>query len=88
MQAKVRTEPSSYEGDLPHRSHGTCHAFDGTVRLWDVTSGATLRMLHPDRLYERMNTTGLTGANKAQRAALKAQGAIEWSDPSAPLYQQ
>jgi hypothetical protein len=35
-----------------------------------------------------MNITGLTGVNEAQRAALKAFGAVERNDPSAPLYQQ
>jgi hypothetical protein len=54
----------------------------------DGASRATLRMLQPDRPYERMNITGLTGVNEVQRAALKALGAVERSDPSAPLYQQ
>jgi WD40 repeat protein len=53
---------------------------DGMVRLWDTRSGAELRTLHPDRRYERMDITGLTGITKAQKAALLALGAVEQSD--------
>jgi len=51
--------------------------FDGTIRLWDATSGALLRALRPDRPYERMDITGLTGVTEAQRASLRALGAVE-----------
>jgi hypothetical protein len=34
-------------------------------------------MLRPDRPYERMDITGLTGVTAAQRAALLALGAVE-----------
>jgi WD40 repeat protein len=54
---------------------------DGTVRLWDPQrgprSGACLRTLRVERLYERLDITGLTGVTDAQRAALLALGAIE-----------
>jgi WD40 repeat protein/transcriptional regulator with XRE-family HTH domain len=50
---------------------------DGTVRLWEVPGGAWLRTLRPDRPYERMDITGLTGVTDAQRAALFALGATE-----------
>jgi WD40 repeat protein len=50
---------------------------DGTVRLWDSATGATRHILRPDRLYERLDITGLTGVTAAQRSALLALGAVE-----------
>jgi WD40 repeat protein len=50
---------------------------DGTIKLWDPNSGACLRTLRGDRRYERMDITGLTGVTDAQRAALRALGAVE-----------
>ncbi|MBE7552121.1 MAG: AAA family ATPase [Anaerolineales bacterium] len=50
---------------------------DATIKLWDVQSGDCLKTLQPERPYERMNITSATGLTKAQKAALKALGAIE-----------
>ena len=50
---------------------------DRTVRLWDAHTGACLRMLRPERRYERLDVTGLSGVTEAQRAALLALGAVE-----------
>jgi WD40 repeat protein len=50
---------------------------DGTVKLWEVRSGACLRTLRNDRRYERMDITGLTGVTEAQRGALLALGAVD-----------
>jgi WD40 repeat protein len=52
-------------------------SFDGTVKLWEVSSGAILRTLRPERRYERLEITGLTGITDAQRTALLALGAVE-----------
>ena len=50
---------------------------DGTVRLWEPSSGAALRILRSDRRYERVDITGLTGVTEAQRAALLTLGAVD-----------
>ncbi len=50
---------------------------DGTIAIWDVASAARLQTLRRDRIYERLDITGLTGITAAQRAALLALGAVE-----------
>ena len=54
---------------------------DGTVRLWRARSGTCLRTLRPERRYERLDITGLTGITDAQRTALLALGAVEKHEP-------
>ena len=56
-------------------------SFDGTVRLWEASSGAHLHTLRIDRRYERVDVTGLTGVTAAQRVSLLALGAVEHQDP-------
>jgi WD40 repeat protein len=51
---------------------------DETIKLWDVKRGECLKTLRADRLYEGMNITGVTGLTQAQKATLKALGAVEW----------
>jgi WD40 repeat protein len=53
---------------------------DGAVRLWDARSHDRLHTLRPNRLYERMDITGLTGVTAAQRDALLALGAVDRGD--------
>ena len=50
---------------------------DGTVKVWDLESGERLRTLRCDRPYERLNITGVKGLTEAQKATLRALGAIE-----------
>jgi WD40 repeat protein/transcriptional regulator with XRE-family HTH domain len=50
---------------------------DQTIKLWNVKTGECLKTLHPDRPYERMNITGVTGISESQKASLKVLGAIE-----------
>ena len=50
---------------------------DGAIRLWDLESGELLQTLRRDRLYERLNITGIRGLTEAQQASLRALGAFE-----------
>jgi WD40 repeat protein len=50
---------------------------DETIKFWDVQTGECLATLQPDRPYERMNITGVTGLTEAQKASLRALGAVE-----------
>ncbi len=50
---------------------------DGAIMLWDLHSGAYLQTLRPDRPYERMDITGITGLTDAQKTSLIALGALE-----------
>jgi WD40 repeat protein/transcriptional regulator with XRE-family HTH domain len=57
---------------------------DGTTRVWTRDTPTSLHILRPDRPYERMNITGLTGVTEAQRLAMLALGAVEHAS-SPPL---
>ncbi|MGF2040260.1 MAG: WD40 repeat domain-containing protein [Nostoc sp. CmiVER01] len=50
---------------------------DRTIKLWDVQTGCCINTLMVNRLYEGMNIQGATGLIVAQRATLKALGAID-----------
>jgi WD40 repeat protein len=50
---------------------------DETMRLWDAETFECLHVLRVERPYEKMNIAGVTGLTEAQKASLKALGAIE-----------
>ncbi|GAB4376184.1 MAG: NB-ARC domain-containing protein [Elainellaceae cyanobacterium] len=50
---------------------------DETIKLWNIETGECLKTLRADRPYEGMNITGVTGITEAQKATLKALGAID-----------
>ncbi|MBD3886861.1 hypothetical protein IFO70_35085 [Phormidium tenue FACHB-886] len=50
---------------------------DATMKLWDSQTGKCLETLRSNRPYEGMNITGVSGITEAQKATLKALGAIE-----------
>ena len=53
---------------------------DGTIKLWDVRAfdcGVCLQTIKTPGPYAGMNITGVTGISDAQKAALRALGAIE-----------
>jgi WD40 repeat protein len=50
---------------------------DGALHVWDLESGERVRTLRRDRPYERLDISGVKGLTEAQRATLRALGAIE-----------
>jgi WD40 repeat protein len=50
---------------------------DGAINVWELESGEHLRTLRRDRPYERMDISGVKGLTEAQKASLRALGAIE-----------
>jgi WD40 repeat protein len=52
-------------------------SLDQTMKVWDLDTGNCLETLRVERPYEDMNITGVSGLTDAQRATLKALGAIE-----------
>ncbi|MCB0123134.1 MAG: WD40 repeat domain-containing protein, partial [Caldilineaceae bacterium] len=61
----------------PDGRHFFSNSLDGTARLWDVETGKCVHIFHAALPYQGMNITGVTGISAAQRAALKALGAVE-----------
>lgn len=49
---------------------------DETIRLWEVDSGDCLQIFRAPGPYDGMNITGATGISLAQKAVLKALGAV------------
>jgi len=50
---------------------------DKTVKLWDTRTGVCRFTLRPPGPYTGMKITGVTGISEAQKAALRALGAVE-----------
>ncbi len=50
---------------------------DGIIQLWDMQHAAPIGTLRIDRPYERMDIAGVAGITEAQRAALRALGAVD-----------
>ncbi|MBW4453594.1 MAG: hypothetical protein KME55_13295 [Nostoc indistinguendum CM1-VF10] len=60
----------------PHDQTLASGSEDDTIRIWDVKTGECQNTLRNDRPYQGMNTTGITGITEAQKASLKALGAV------------
>jgi WD40 repeat protein/transcriptional regulator with XRE-family HTH domain len=58
------------------RSLASC-GDDGAINIWELESGEQLRTLRRDRPYERLDITEVQGVTQAQKASLRALGAIE-----------
>ncbi|HBE31999.1 MAG TPA: hypothetical protein DD990_11885, partial [Cyanobacteria bacterium UBA11368] len=52
-------------------------SFDETIKLWDIKTGKCVKTLTSDRPYEGMNIMGVMGLTEAEKATLKALGAVE-----------
>jgi WD40 repeat protein len=50
---------------------------DGAIVLWDLEYGKPLRTLRRDRPYERLTIMDIRGLSEAQKASLRALGAVE-----------
>jgi WD40 repeat protein/transcriptional regulator with XRE-family HTH domain len=50
---------------------------DNAIKVWDLQSAELLRTLRPERPYERLTITGIRGLTEAQKATLRALGAVE-----------
>jgi WD40 repeat protein len=50
---------------------------DSTIKVWDLEKGEHMRTLRRDRPYERLDITGVKGLTEAQKATLRALGAVE-----------
>jgi WD40 repeat protein len=50
---------------------------DETIKLWEVETGCAIHTLRPGSLYSGMNIAGAIGLTVAQRATLRALGAVE-----------
>jgi WD40 repeat protein/transcriptional regulator with XRE-family HTH domain len=50
---------------------------DGTIKLWDIHTTTCLKTLINERPYERMNIAHAQGLTSAQKATLRALGAVE-----------
>jgi WD40 repeat protein len=71
--------PINYVSWSPEGSLIASSGQDGAVILWDVVSATRRTTLRPDRRYERMDITGLTGVSEVQKSVLKTLGAVERS---------
>jgi len=57
----------------------TSSSDDGTIKCWDLQTYECLNTLIAERPYERMNISHVQGLTEAQKASLRALGAIEES---------
>jgi WD40 repeat protein len=53
---------------------------DGAIMIWDLRSFKHVQTLRRDRLYERLNITGIKGPLDVQKTELRDLGAIDNND--------
>jgi WD40 repeat protein/transcriptional regulator with XRE-family HTH domain len=69
---EIRSVAFSSDGHLL-----ACGGEDENIQLWDVDTRSQRQPLKSNHLYERMDITGVIGLTNAEKASLKALGAIE-----------
>jgi WD40 repeat protein len=65
-----------YHPNADRRLLASC-GHDETIRLWNTDTWECTKVLRPQRVYEEMDITGVTGLTSAQRITLKGLGAID-----------
>ena len=50
---------------------------DENIQLWDMQTCSRLQPLKSDRIYERLDISGITGLTDAEKASLKMLGAVD-----------
>ncbi|WP_373538746.1 NB-ARC domain-containing protein [Chamaesiphon sp.] len=63
--------------DSPDRQLLASSSADATIRIWDIATGECVKILRSPRPYEGMNIASVTGITEAQKATLKALGAVD-----------
>ena len=81
LSLNAHTQPVRSVAFHPNGKHLASGSADGTIKLWDVQTGACLKTLRIPGPYEGMNITGAAGLTQAQKAALKALGAVDTIGP-------
>jgi WD40 repeat protein len=61
----------------PHGNILISSSQDESIKIWNVQTGECLQAVRSEKPYEGMNILGITGLTEAQKATLKALGAIE-----------
>ncbi|MFN8440655.1 MAG: NB-ARC domain-containing protein [Caldilineaceae bacterium] len=61
----------------PTAPHLVSISRDGTIRIWDTATRTCRQVFHAPGPYTGMKISGVTGISEAQKAALRALGAVE-----------
>ncbi|MEM8612926.1 MAG: BTAD domain-containing putative transcriptional regulator [Cyanobacteria bacterium P01_H01_bin.105] len=65
--------------------HVASSSQDGTIRIWDASTGKCIKTLRSDRPYEGMDITGVQGITEAQKQTLKVLGATDQSSQKSSI---
>ncbi len=76
QSGRVQSVAFSPDGQVLVSGHS-----DGIVKLWDIKEGICTKTLRSTKPYEAMNITNVSGLTGAQKAMLKALGAVEDEAP-------
>ncbi|MBD2088358.1 WD40 repeat domain-containing protein [Microcoleus sp. FACHB-1515] len=77
LVSAVSFQPGAIDAHVDASAILMSGSFDETIRFWDIATGKALHTIRTPRPYEGMNVTGVVGVSDAQKATLRALGAIE-----------